>query len=74
MAGKKSVYLEEYLAAHNSALEAHPCYRSDMEFTQVDANGNLTLKTQEKVINSEDLQVFNEVAKLVEETHTLIRP
>jgi len=72
MTEKKSVYLEEYLAAHNSALEGHPHYRSDMKFTQVDANGNLTFNTQDKVTNSEDVRVLNEVAKLVAQTHKLI--
>lgn len=72
MTGKKSVYLEEYLAIHNRVLETHPCYSPDMAFTQVDAIGNLCFNTKDEVINSGDLQVCNEVAKQVEKTHALI--
>jgi len=71
---RKSVYLEEYLAAHNNALEEHPRYRIDMKFTHVDAHGNLAFGTHDKVINPEDLQVLNEVVERVAQTHKLIIP
>jgi hypothetical protein len=71
---RKSVYLEEYFAAHNNALKEHPRYRSDMKFTQADARGNLVFNTHDKVITPEDVKVLEEVANLVTQTHKLIVP
>jgi len=74
MPERKSVYFEDYLAAHNNALKGHPSYRSDMGFTQADARGNLVFNSRDKVINPEDLKVFEEVVNLVAQTHKLIVP
>lgn len=74
MTERKSVYLEEYLAAHNNALKEHPRYRPDMEFTQADARGNLVFNSRDKVTNPEDVKVLEEVVNPVVQTHKLIVP
>lgn len=74
MTERKSVYLEEYLAAHNNALEEHPRYRLDMKFTQAYAQGHLVSNTHNKVTSPEDVKVFEEVVNLVAQTHKLIVP
>lgn len=74
MTERKSVYLEEYLVAHNKALEEHPRYRLDMKFTQGDARGNLVFDTHDKVINPEDVKVPEDVVNLVAQTHKLKVP
>jgi len=70
----KSVYLEEYLAAHNNALEQHPRYRLDMTLTLVGAHGHLVFDTRDNVTNPEDVEVFKEIMNLVAQTHKLIIP
>lgn len=72
MTERKSVYLEEYLAAHNNALEQHPRFRLDMKITLADARGGLVFDTRDNVTNPEDEDVFKDVLNLVAQTHKLI--
>jgi hypothetical protein len=69
---RKSVYLEEYLAAHNNALEQHPRYRLDMNITLGNGRGDLVFATSNNVTNPEDEKVFTDVIHLVAQTHKLI--
>lgn len=72
MTERKSVYLEEYLAAHNNALEQHPRYRLDMKITLADARGDLVFDTRDNATNPEDVKVFNDIKNLIAQTHKLI--
>lgn len=74
MTERKSVYLEEYLAALDNALKEHPRYRPDMKFTLANARGDLVFNSHDKVINPEDVKVFEEVVNLVAQSHKLIVP
>ena len=71
---RKSVYLEEYLAAHKNALKKHPRYRPDMMFTQADTRGNLVFNSRDKMTDPENVKVLEEVVNLVALTHKLIVP
>lgn len=74
MAEKKLIYAEEYLAVHNKFLKEHHYYRPDMMFSQVDAQGNLVLKTHDKILSSIDEQIFNEIVENVSQYYKLIIP
>ncbi len=74
MQGRKDVYADEFLAAHNNELEEHKQYQPDMEFTSVDVHGSLIMDTRDRQLKTGEEEVFNEVVEKVRATHKLIIP
>jgi hypothetical protein len=69
---RKAVYLEEYVAAHNECLRAHPRYREDMGFSLGSGRGDLVQRTKDRQISEDDAGVFDEIRRQVATTHTLV--
>lgn len=71
---RTGLYLQEYLAVHNTAIQNDPCSRPDMTFPQVMANGHLVMSTRDKVQTSADKRVFDRILARVERSYRLIVP